>query len=50
MLVAADAITDIEVTAAGVKIGGSVAGLVGTGMVIAGFLSSNYYFHSRFFW
>ena len=37
LLAAAESITEIEVNAAGVKIGGSVAGLVGTGMVITGF-------------
>ena len=36
LLDAADAVTQIELSAAGVKIGGAVAGLVGTGMVVTG--------------
>lgn len=34
--VAADEVAQVEITGAGVKIGGSVAGLVGTGMLITG--------------
>ena len=36
LLAAADVITNIEINAAGFKIGGSVAGLIGTGLVITG--------------
>ena len=42
---AAEVILKIECAGAGVKIGGSVTGLVGTGMVIAGNTLSLLYYH-----
>jgi len=40
---AANEVTKIEMTGAGVKIGGAAAGLVGTGLVVTGLLGDLFY-------